>query len=71
MGQKAKNAGKKKSKPSSNKLADTKSICGNVSSKCKTVEIIEDREMYEKMELCLLSDTINFGRYNSSIYKMK
>ena len=69
MGQKAKNAGKKKSKPSCNKLADAKSICGNIPRNCKTVEIIWDREMYEKMEVCLLTDTINCGRYNSSIYQ--
>ena len=52
-----------------NKLADAKSICGNIPRNCKTVEIIWDREMYEKMEVSLLTDTINCGRYNSSIYQ--
>ena len=46
MGQKSKNAGSKKSKPSSNKPADSKSICGNISRANKTITYIDDNESY-------------------------
>ncbi len=51
MGQKSKNAGKKKSKPSSDRLATSKSITGNIPrSHRKTIDI-NNYELYEKLGL--------------------
>ena len=59
MGQKAKNAGKKKSKPASNKLADSKSICGNIPRSSRRLECIEDVEMYEKLNLSYVEEAMH------------
>tara|TARA_R110000823_G_C15710875_1_gene477543 strand:- start:59 stop:304 length:246 start_codon:yes stop_codon:yes gene_type:complete len=49
MGQKAKNSGKKKSKTSTGKLASTKSVSCNISSKNMKICPVDDLRVYEAM----------------------
>ena len=51
MGQKSKNAGKKKSKPSSDRLATSKSVSGNVPRSHRQTMDINNYQMYEKLGL--------------------
>jgi|14_taG_2_1085336.scaffolds.fasta_scaffold164453_2 hypothetical protein len=49
MGKKSRNAGSKKSKPSTGKLATTKSISTNISSNKKKICAVDDLRLYEEM----------------------